>query len=186
MPATALEPRCPPPPTYHDQPPTPAQPPTDGANPDAVSADPLPSGTSRSSLPRPPPSPSRPASAPIRPAPAKAGPTPSAPRSRPGYGLRFLRATLAVQGGLVDVRFVILDTIRAEPVIGHLSRERVKLVDDATGRVLDTRTMTPGDSNLKAGEGYYMLFRNSGGLLHPGSHVSVAIGKLRLPGVTVR
>ena len=97
-----------------------------------------------------------------------------------------MRATLAVQGGLVDVRFVILDTTRAEPVIGHLSRERVKLVDDATGRVLDTRTMTPGDSNLKAGEGYYMLFRNSGGLLHPGSHVSVAIGNLRLPGVTVR
>ena len=62
---------------------------------------------------------------------------------------------MAVQGGLVDVRFTILDTVRAEPVIGHLSRERVKLVDEATGRVLDTRTMTPGDSNLKAGEGYY-------------------------------
>jgi hypothetical protein len=116
----------------------------------------------------------------------KAGPAPVSPEIEAGYGLRFLRATLAVQGGLVDVRFVILDTVRAEPVIGHLSRERVKLVDDATGRVLDTRTMTPGDSNLKAGEGYYMLFRNSGGLLHPGSHVSVAIGKLRLPGVTVR
>ena len=116
----------------------------------------------------------------------KAGPTPVSPEIEAGYGLRFMRATLAVQGGLVDVRFVILDTTRAEPVIGHLSRERVKLVDDATGRVLDTRTMTPGDSNLKAGEGYYMLFRNSGGLLHPGSHVSVAIGKLRLPGVTVR
>ena len=115
-----------------------------------------------------------------------AGATPVSPELEAGYGLRFLRATLAVQGGLVDVRFVILDTIRAEPVIGHLSRERVKLIDDATGRVLDTRTMTPGDSNLKAGEGYYMLFRNSGGLLHPGSHVSVAIGKLRLPGVTVR
>jgi|SRR4051794_11603689 hypothetical protein len=116
----------------------------------------------------------------------KAGPAPVSPEIEAGYGLRFLRATLAVQGGLVDVRFVILDTARAEPVIGHLSRERVKLIDDASGRVLDTRTMTPGDSNLKAGEGYYMLFRNSGGLLHPGSHVSVAVGKLRLPGVTVR
>ena len=116
----------------------------------------------------------------------KAGPPPVSAQIEAGYGLRFQRATMAVQGGLVDVRFVILDTVRAEPVIGHLSRERVKLVDDASGRVLDTRTMTPGDSNLKAGEGYYMLFRNSGGVLHPGSHVSVAIGKLRLPGVTVR
>ncbi len=116
----------------------------------------------------------------------KAGPAPVSPEIEAGYGLRFVRATLAVQGGLIDVRFVILDTTRAEPVIGHLSRERVKLVDDATGRVLDTRSMTPGDSNLKDGEGYYMLFRNSGGLLHRGSRVSVAIGKLRLDGVTVR
>ena len=116
----------------------------------------------------------------------KAGPAPVSPEIEAGYGLRFQRATLAVQGGLVDVRFAILDTVRAEPVIGHLSRERVKLIDEASGRVLDTRTMTPGDSNLKAGEGYYMLFRNSGGLLHRGSRVAVAIGKLRLPGVTVR
>lgn len=112
--------------------------------------------------------------------------TPVSPELEAGYGLRLQRATMAVQGGLVDVRFTILDTVRAEPVIGHLSRERVKIVDEATGRVLDTRTMTPGDSNLKAGEGYYMLFRNSGGLLHRGSRVSIAIGKLRLDGVTVR
>ena len=72
------------------------------------------------------------------------GATPVSPELEAGYGLRLQRATLAVQGGLVDVRFTILDTVRAEPVIGHLSRERVKLVDDATGRVLDTRTMTPG------------------------------------------
>jgi hypothetical protein len=112
--------------------------------------------------------------------------TPVSPEIEAGYGLRLQRATMAVQGGLVDVRFTILDTVRAEPVIGHLSRERVKLVDEATGRVLDTRTMTPGDSNLKAGEGYYMLFRNSGGLLHRGSRVAIAVGKLRLDGVTVR
>jgi hypothetical protein len=114
------------------------------------------------------------------------GATPVSPEIEAGYGLRLQRATMAVQGGLVDVRFTILDTVRAEPVIGHLSRERVKLVDETTGRVLDTRTMTPGDSNLKAGEGYYMLFRNSGGLLHRGSRIAVAIGKLRLGGVTVR
>lgn len=114
------------------------------------------------------------------------GATPVSPELEAGYGLRLQRATMAVQGGLVDVRFTILDTVRAEPVIGHLSRERVKLVDDATGRVLDTRTMTPGDSNLKAGEGYYMLFRNSGGLLHRGSRISIAVGKLHLDGVTVR
>jgi hypothetical protein len=122
-------------------------------------------------------------SSPSLPAP---GATPVSPELEAGYGLRLQRATMAVQGGLVDVRFTILDTVRAEPVIGHLSRERVKLVDEATGRVLDTRTMTPGDSNLKAGEGYYMLFRNSGGLLHRGSRVAIAIGKLRLDGVTVR
>lgn len=115
-----------------------------------------------------------------------AGSTPVSPEIEAGYGLRLQRATMAVQGGLVDVRFTILDTVRAEPVIGHLSRERVKLVDEATGRVLDTRTMTPGDSNLKAGEGYYMLFRNSGGLLHRGSRVGIAIGKFRLDGVMVR
>jgi hypothetical protein len=112
-----------------------------------------------------------------------------APVSAPmeaGYGLRFQRATLAMQGGLVDVRFTILDTVRAEPVIGHLSRERVKLVDSATGTVLDTRTMTPGDSNLLDGEGYYMLFRNSGGIIHRGSKIAITIGKYELPGVIVR
>ena len=115
-----------------------------------------------------------------------AGPAPVSAPIEAGYGLRFQRATLAMQGGLVDVRFTILDTLRAEPVIGHQARERVKLVDQATGTVLDTRTMTPGDANLLAGEGYYMLFRNSGGLIHPGSRIAIAIGDLRLPGVVVR
>ncbi len=71
-------------------------------------------------------------------------------------------------------------------MIGHQARQRVKLIDQATGTVLDTRTMTPGDANLLAGEGYYMLFRNSGGLIHPGSRIAIAIGDLRLPGVVVR
>jgi hypothetical protein len=122
-------------------------------------------------------------------APAKlpaAGPAPVSAPIEAGYGLRFQRATLAMQGGLVDVRFTILDTLRAEPVIGHLSRERVKLVDQATGTVLDTRTMTPGDANLLAGEGYYMLFRNSGGLIHAGSKIAITVGKYELPGVVVR
>jgi hypothetical protein len=117
-------------------------------------------------------------------------PAPSAPpvsqQLEAGYGLRFQRATLAMQGGLVDVRFTILDTLRADPVIGHTARQHVKLVDERSGTVLDTRTMTPGDANLLAGEGYYMLFRNSGGLIHPGSRIAIAIGDLRLPGVVVR
>ena len=115
-----------------------------------------------------------------------AGSAPVSPQLEAGYGLRFQRATLAMQGGLVDVRFTILDTLRAEPVIGHLSRQRVKLVDEASGTVLDTRTMTPGDATLLAGEGYYMLFRNSGGVLRRGSRIAIAIGDIRLPGVVVR
>ena len=121
---------------------------------------------------------------------ADALPAPSAPpvsqQLEAAYGLRFQRATLAMQGGLVDVRFTILDTLRAEPVIGHTARQRVKLVDERTGTVLDTRTMTPGDANLLAGEGYYMLFRNSGGLIRAGSRIAIAVGDVRLPGVVVR
>jgi hypothetical protein len=115
-----------------------------------------------------------------------AGPPPVSHQLEAGFGLRFQRATLAMQGGLVDVRFTILDTLRADPVIGHQSRQHVKLVDEATGTVLDTRTMTPGDSNLLAGEGYYMLFRNSGGVIHAGSRIAIAIGNVRVPGVVVR
>ena len=115
-----------------------------------------------------------------------AAPPPVSQQLEVGFGLRFQRATLAMQGGLVDVRFTILDTLRAEPVIGHTARQHVKLVDQRTGTVLDTRTMTPGDSNLLAGEGYYMLFRNSGGLIRAGSTIAIAVGDVRLPGVVVR
>jgi hypothetical protein len=119
------------------------------------------------------------------PGPPTAGPAPSSPEAEAGYGLRLTRATLAAEGGIVDLRFLILDTVRAEPVLGHQARERVRLLDTDSGIELDTRAMSPGDSNLLAGEGYYMLFRNSGGAIRRGDEIAVLIGDKRISGVTV-
>jgi hypothetical protein len=100
-------------------------------------------------------------------------------------GLRVDRVAVSGGGGLVDLRYTVVDAVAAR---GHAAHPPM-LVDERTG----TRVGEPwmGHAHARGGpttEGRagYALLRNPGGVVTPGGSVSVLLGDLRLPGVPVR
>jgi hypothetical protein len=111
---------------------------------------------------------------------------PASPQIEAAYGIRISRLSITAATGLVDLRFYVLDPAKATPLLGHHG-SKVPILLRLPGRhlVLDTKAMTPGESNLRAGSVYYMLFRNSAGSVHEGDDVDVIVGRYVLRHVRV-
>ena len=124
---------------------------------------------------------------PAGPAPAavlRVGTVPASPAIEATYGVRFSRIGVIADGGLVDVRFQVLDPDRAQPLLGHHGKVAMVLKDERGNVILDTRAMTPGESTLRPGETYFILFRNAANSVHRGDRVDVLIaGGLHLDGL---
>ena len=111
---------------------------------------------------------------------------PVSPAIEATYGIQFYQAGLSGDGGLVDVRFRVLDPLRAAPVLGHHATIKMVLGNERTRSLFDTRAMTPGESNLVAGESYWVLFRNASGDIVRGDQVDIFIGSLHLDHIPVQ
>ena len=109
-------------------------------------------------------------------------PTSAAVEAR--YGIRITRIDVSGGGGVIDLRFRVLDAERAVAAV-HGTTQVPAIVDERTGGILKGLLMGMSPHHLIGGRGYYLLYRNDGGLLRPGAHVSVQIGSLWLRHVTV-
>ena len=97
-------------------------------------------------------------------------------------GIRVVRVSVVGGGGLVDLRYQVIDPDRAQVV--HLTPP--VLVEEATGETIDTLFMGHDHGGEpKAGYMYPLIFMNEGWLLESGSTVSVVIGEARLEHLTV-
>jgi hypothetical protein len=97
-------------------------------------------------------------------------------------GIRVLRVAMTGGGGLVDLRYQVVDSDKAEVV--HLRPP--KLIDEKTGQVIDALFMGHSHGGLpKAGYTYPLLFVNERGLVSRGNTVSVVIGYSRLEHIAV-
>ncbi|MDF5755583.1 hypothetical protein [Spongiactinospora sp. TRM90649] len=132
-----------------------------------------------------------PAAAPIRAAPA-AGP--GAVLARPvveagelpdRVGVRIVRVAVSGDGGLVDLRFRVVDIARAHGGVHDPARPPA-LVEEATGVVVKDMLMGHQHTGTFQREAtYYLVFNNPGNRLRRGSRVSVLLGNARVRGVTV-
>ena len=95
------------------------------------------------------------------------------------FGLSVTLVAVTASGGIVDIRFKVLDADKA----------RGTLQDDKNMPLLNVEgsTMTPmmrdtaiQDQDLEVGKVYYILYSNPRGMVKPGTPVSVAIGDLVL------
>ncbi|MHB0869032.1 MAG: hypothetical protein ACYC5J_06195, partial [Chloroflexota bacterium] len=106
------------------------------------------------------------------------------------WGFRVVRLAVVAGGGLVDLRFEILDPNKADPVLNP--SQAVLLLDEASGRTVGTARFSKiGELRQRptaweTGKLYYMGFSNSGGLIKPGSSVSLIVGDYRLEHLVVR
>ncbi len=98
-------------------------------------------------------------------------------------GIRILHVALTGGGGLLDLRYQVLDPDLAASV--HESQP--ELVDETTGAVVDQLLMGHRHKGpLHAGRSYYLIFENPGNLVRRGSRVTVALGGLRVRHVLVQ
>jgi hypothetical protein len=116
-----------------------------------------------------------------------AGPAPAVSQSglEAKSGVRVVRVTMSGDGGLLDLRYKVVDANKAHAV--HSPRNPPLLVDERTGGVINQPLMGHLHSGApKLGLTYYVIFLNRGELVHRGSLVSVVLGRARLKHVRVQ
>jgi hypothetical protein len=100
------------------------------------------------------------------------------------FGIRITRLGLTANGGMLDLRFIVLEPEKAAQ-IGHSVLALPRLIAEDHHVQMNTAQLMLHLHYLRRGTSYYMLFRNDGNLLHQGDHVGVKIGGLVLSHLTV-
>ena len=104
-------------------------------------------------------------------------------------GIRIVRIAAVGGGGIIDLRFQVLDPDKALGV--HDKQSPLTLVDEGSGNVLRAafhgkHSGGTAQIGLNPGATYYLLFANSEGLLQRRDLASVALGDVRLEHVRVQ
>ena len=110
-------------------------------------------------------------------------PVPASPTIEARFGVRITRIAVTADGGLIDLRYQIIDGVKAAN-FGQ-TRTTAPLLDTHHG-VLYTPAMLPHDHVFEPGRTYYLIYRNALGVVHRGGLVDVTVGGLRLGNVPVR
>jgi hypothetical protein len=101
-----------------------------------------------------------------------AGVVPVNPAIEATWGVRVSQVAMTADGGLVDLRFVVLDPDKAIAMMSDVANLPV-LRDEANG-VMVTSTAPMGDDHtLVAGHTYFLLYRNTRGVIQPGTPVAI-------------
>jgi len=100
-------------------------------------------------------------------------------------GVQLVRVALTGGGGIVDLRFRVLDPDKAVAVHGPKSPPAI--VDESTGKVVDEPFMghRMAPRKMRAGATQYVLLVNTQGLVESGEHVTVRLAGVGLKDVLV-
>jgi hypothetical protein len=101
------------------------------------------------------------------------------------YGIKLDLVAVIAAGGLVDVRFTVIDKAKADHVL-HDSAQLPALYVEARGAVLRTSHPKAHKMTILDGASYFLLYPNSGGVIQAGTGVSVVIGDIRLEPITAQ
>ncbi|WP_157592656.1 hypothetical protein [Solirubrobacter soli] len=100
-------------------------------------------------------------------------------------GVRIVRVAVSGAGGLVDLRYQVLDANAAAAL--HDAATPPQLVDERTGVLVNGLLMGHSHKGpLHPAQSYYLVFDNPGGLVRRGSRVTVQLGAARVAHVRVR
>ena len=95
------------------------------------------------------------------------------------YGIRVKLVAITAAGGLVDVRFTVTDKERAAHIF-HDALAMPELFVETSGAILAAPRPMAHKLTLLDGATYFLLFPNAGGVIQPGTTVSVVIDDIRL------
>lgn len=95
------------------------------------------------------------------------------------FGLAVTLVGVTASGGIVDVRFKVLDADKARSTLQDEKNMPVLNVEGSTVTPM-MRDTAIQDQDLEVGKAYYILYSNPRGVVKPGTPVSVAVGDLVL------
>jgi hypothetical protein len=94
------------------------------------------------------------------------------------FGIRVTLVAVTADGGLVDLRFTVLDRTKAEHVM-HDATTMPALYVERSGRLLTASHPLAHKVTVLDGATYFLLYANSGGAIQGGTPVSVVIDDQR-------
>lgn len=100
-------------------------------------------------------------------------------------GVKIEHVALTAEGGLLDLRFKVVDPDKAAAV--HDAAYPPAIVDESTGLVVNQLFMGHAHGGgYDAGLTYYLVFENPGNLVQRGSRVAVLLGDAQVEHVVVQ
>jgi hypothetical protein len=110
---------------------------------------------------------------------------PISPEIEERFGVRFTGLHLVAKNGLVDLRYRVLDAGKAKN-FGHYTETSPLIIAEDSGKTVEVTIMGLHNHRVETGRTYYVLYRNTGDALEPGSLVTIQLGDLSLKHVPVR
>jgi hypothetical protein len=100
-------------------------------------------------------------------------------------GVRLVRVAVTGGGGLLDLRYQVVDPSKAVAV--HEAQTPPAIIDERTGLVLNRLLMGHAHhGQLKQAVSYYLIFENTGSWVRRGSEVTVLLGDAQVEHVVVK
>jgi hypothetical protein len=100
-------------------------------------------------------------------------------------GVKITHVAVTGGGGLVDLRFQVIDPDKANAL--HDASTPPAVVDERTGLVVHDLLMSHSHTGaFKPGVTYYYVFNNPGNIVHRGARVVVMLGNAQVEHVVVR
>ena len=99
-------------------------------------------------------------------------------------GVQIVRATLAADGGLLDVRYVVLDAPNAQLWMADTSKPP-ELRDQRDSGVVDRVAPMRDAHQQRPGQTYFLIYQNTGNTIHRGDLIDLTVAGVTLHDIPV-
>jgi hypothetical protein len=99
-------------------------------------------------------------------------------------GVRIVRASLAADGGLLDVRYIVLNAPRAQQWMADTSKPPA-LLDQRNGVTIDRVAPMRDAHQQRPGQTYYLVYQNTRNTIHRGDRIDITVAGVTLHDVPV-
>ena len=125
----------------------------------------------------------------LRPGSAHAGKRYDVPHSavmESKLGIRVVQASVVADGGLIELRYTVLDTGKATTFQNDVHHPPVLRGSKHMGTPLYRTALMKQGHDLRPGQTYYILYMNNHGAVHPGDVLQIDAAGVTLANVPVR
>ena len=102
------------------------------------------------------------------------------------FGIRFTQAAVVADGGLVELRYTVLDTQKATKFQSDTHHPPVLTSDKRSKDALYRTALMKQGHDLRPGQTYYILYLNNHNAVRSGETMHIAAGGSTLANVPVR